>query len=82
MQTDEWMAYSCSLDFSDQFSYIKHFIPSYSLRDMIFARFKHFLKNKREKDGRERTGPDLHDPGPELIRFWFRIGLGRTGGLI
>jgi hypothetical protein len=48
---------------------MKHFIPSYSLRDMIFARFKHFLKNKREKDGRERTGPDLRDPGPELISF-------------
>jgi hypothetical protein len=54
------MAYSCPAHFSDQFSYIKHFISSYGLRDMIFAR-----SEQKQKKG--RAGPDLHCPGPDLI---------------
>jgi hypothetical protein len=53
MQTDEWMAYSCSAHFSDQFSYIKHFISNYGLQDMIYARFTQILQffRKQKKTG-------------------------------
>jgi hypothetical protein len=56
MQTDEWMAYSCSVHFSDQNSYITLFISSYILEDMIFARYR-FCKKKILVDG--GNGPDL-----------------------
>jgi hypothetical protein len=42
-QQQAWMAYSCSVHFSEQLSYRKHFIPSYRLKDMNFARYRHFL---------------------------------------
>jgi hypothetical protein len=35
------MAYSDSTHFSDQLSYKIHFIPSYGLQNMIYARFKY-----------------------------------------
>jgi hypothetical protein len=44
MQTDLKMSYSGSSYFSDQNSYEKHFISSYSLRDMIIARYTYFLE--------------------------------------
>jgi hypothetical protein len=59
MQTDEWMAYSCSSHFSDQFSYITLFISNYSLEDINFTSF---AKKKRETD----RGMDLHCTGPDL----------------
>jgi hypothetical protein len=43
MQTGSWMAYLDSTYFSDKNSYIKYFISSYGLRDMIFARFAQIL---------------------------------------
>jgi hypothetical protein len=49
MQTDEWMAYSCSSCFSDQYSYRTLFISNYGLKDMNFARFKHFSAKTKEK---------------------------------
>jgi hypothetical protein len=66
MQTVVWMSYSCSSYFSDQYSYITHFIPSYSLGDMIFARFKHFSEKQRREGRLGRTGPNLLSSGPEL----------------
>jgi hypothetical protein len=54
------MAYSCSVHFSDQNSYITLFISSYILEDMIFARFKPSLpfsgKQKRVWDVSHRRG--------------------------
>jgi hypothetical protein len=41
MQTEAWMSYSDLAHFSDKISYIKHFILSYRLKDIDFARFKH-----------------------------------------
>jgi hypothetical protein len=35
------MTYSGSAYFPDKNSYKIHFIPSYGLKDMIFARFEH-----------------------------------------
>jgi hypothetical protein len=43
------MLYSDSTHFSDKFSYKILFIPSYGLKDMNFARYKHlqeFLENR------------------------------------
>jgi hypothetical protein len=57
MQTDEWMAYSCSSYFSDQISYITLFISSYSLGDMNFVRFAKEL-NRRRDTGWYRAGPE------------------------
>ena len=45
MQTDEWMAYSCSMHFSEQLSHITYFIWSYQTQDMIFQSF--ILKNSK-----------------------------------
>ena len=39
IQTDVWMAYSCSMHFSEQLSYINYFIWSYRTQDMIFQSF-------------------------------------------
>jgi hypothetical protein len=51
MQTNIWMAYSCSLCFSDRFSYKILCIPTNGLKDINFARFKHFLVfSEKEKD--------------------------------
>jgi hypothetical protein len=44
MQTVAWMAFSDSTHFSDKISYRKHFILSYGLKDMNFARFEHLQK--------------------------------------
>jgi hypothetical protein len=41
MQTEVWMSYSDSSHFSDKLSCKIHFIPSYGLKDMNFARLKH-----------------------------------------
>jgi hypothetical protein len=41
MQTSIQMAYSDSTHFSDKFSYKIHFIPSYGLKDVFLASFKH-----------------------------------------
>jgi hypothetical protein len=59
MQTNVWMAYSCSLCFSDRFSYIKHFISSYGSEDMNFARFEQFMQKKTKQEGASRAGPAL-----------------------
>jgi hypothetical protein len=61
MQTGEWMAYYCSLCFSDQFSYKTLCISMHGFKDMNFARFKHFLQ---KQNGKVRAGLDLHCPGP------------------
>jgi hypothetical protein len=45
VQQQAWMAYSCSSYFSDQFSYITHFIWSYSLKDI-----NRQILQKEEKD--------------------------------
>ena len=37
-----WIAYSYSLYFSDQFSCIKFFNPSYGLKDIDFQSLNHF----------------------------------------
>jgi hypothetical protein len=53
MQTSIWMKNSDSTHFSDTNSYKIHFIPSYSLKDMNFAKFKQlqqFFRN-REMSG-------------------------------
>ena len=39
-----WIGYSDSTHFSDHFSYINYFNPSYGLKDMIFQNFNHFLE--------------------------------------
>jgi hypothetical protein len=50
MQTDEWIAYLDSLYFSDRFSYKILCIPTNGLKDINFARFKHFLEfSEKEK---------------------------------
>jgi hypothetical protein len=54
MQTGEWMAYSCSLHFSDLFPYITLCIWSYRFKDMILARF---YKSKIRELRRGKTGP-------------------------
>ena len=41
--TNERTAYSDSLDFSEQLSYIKHFHPGYGLFSMNFQRLKHIM---------------------------------------
>jgi hypothetical protein len=41
MQTVAWMSYLDSTHFSEQLSYKILFIPSYGLKDMNFARYKH-----------------------------------------
>jgi hypothetical protein len=41
MLTGKWILYSDSTHFSDKNSYKIHFIPSYGLKDMNFARLKH-----------------------------------------
>jgi hypothetical protein len=53
MQTDEWMAYSCSEHFSDQFSYKILFISRYQLKDMNYTRYNTFSEiswKNREKE--------------------------------
>jgi hypothetical protein len=52
MQTDERMSYSCSLCFSDQFSYKILCISIYGSKDMIYASLSHFLEflQNREKE--------------------------------
>jgi hypothetical protein len=51
------MAYSCSLEFSDQFSCRKHFISNYHLKDMNFASLKHL---QQFSENREKRGPFSH----------------------
>jgi hypothetical protein len=43
------MSYSDSTHFSEQLSYKIHFIPSYGLKDIIYARLKHFLEFSRNR---------------------------------
>jgi hypothetical protein len=62
------MAYSCSLCFSDQFSYKIHFNPSYGLGNMIYARFEHFYAKHRKK---ERQGTNWAGP----MSTWAGAGL-------
>jgi hypothetical protein len=53
MQTGIWMTYSDSMHSSEQFSYKILFILSYGLKDINYARFKHFsgIFQKTEKAG-------------------------------
>jgi hypothetical protein len=43
------MSNSDSTHFSEQLSYIKHFIPIYGLEDMILARFTYILPFSEQK---------------------------------
>jgi hypothetical protein len=55
MQTVVWMTYSDSTHFSDQLSYKIHFILSYGLKDMNYAKFKNlqeFQKTEKAELGR------------------------------
>ena len=38
-----WIAYSCSLYFSEQLSCIKYFHPTYGLKDIDFQSFNQFI---------------------------------------
>jgi hypothetical protein len=84
MQTDEWMAYSCSSYFSDQISYITLFISSYSLGDMNFVRFdsqkkKNFVRFAKELNRRRDTG--WYRAGPEQwIAACRTLGSEQVGG--
>jgi hypothetical protein len=66
------MTYSCSLYFSDQFSYKILFIWSYGLRDMNFPSYntRYAKQSKRETNGQGSTGPDLADAA--TARGWER----------
>jgi hypothetical protein len=58
MQTVEWMSYSGSSHFSDKLSYKILFISGYGLKDMNFARFKHFLLfSEKQKTARTFLSP-------------------------
>jgi hypothetical protein len=46
MQTGKWISYSDSTHFSDKFSYKILFILSYGSKDINFAIFNHFQKNR------------------------------------
>jgi hypothetical protein len=86
MKTNVWMAHSCSTHFSDQVSYITLYISINGLKDMILARFKHFLQ--KQKEGTKLVGPALgrilyagagRELGQNLACKRRRIGAGRTG---
>jgi hypothetical protein len=87
MQTKEWMAYSDSSHFYDQFSYRKHFILSYTLKDIDFPSFSKFLQFSENRKrpgtfltegedslGHGRTGPDAADMDADWSR-WARTFL-------
>jgi hypothetical protein len=41
---------SNSMHFSDPITYKTHFIPTYGLKDMNLARYKHFLKFQKNRE--------------------------------
>jgi hypothetical protein len=47
VQQQAWMAYSCLAHFSDQFSYIKHFIWIYRLKVIKKLVFQHLKYRKQ-----------------------------------
>jgi hypothetical protein len=64
------MLYSGSSHFSDKISYKILFILSYGLKDMNYARYKHFLPFSVKQRGDERFSPRQSEPerltaGPE-----------------
>jgi hypothetical protein len=77
MQTDEWMAYSCSARFSDQVSCITLCTSANGLRDMIFARF---AKRKGKHAGMVWDGPDMPWARSGLMLHRNGLGLSRVGG--
>jgi hypothetical protein len=66
MQTIAWMADSDSVHFSEQLSYIKLFISSYSLKDINFASLTHlqeFFQKKQRNGGSFLTEGKGIQPG-------------------
>jgi hypothetical protein len=62
MQIDMWMLYSDSSHFSEQLSYIKHFISSYGSKVINFTRFKHFLQFQHNPKRVELFSPSERNP--------------------
>jgi hypothetical protein len=50
MQTVAWMAFSDSTHFSDKLLYKTLFISSYSLKDMIYARFAYLQEFSENRE--------------------------------
>jgi hypothetical protein len=67
MQTGVWMAYSCSVHFSYQLSYIKHFISSCTLEDMNFATLTYFLQffHENRENWQGFSHPSNSQAGPD-----------------